>query len=35
MLVEAMLWADVGQSLLHVVGIGMDILDKLFAIHGR
>jgi xanthine dehydrogenase molybdopterin-binding subunit B len=35
MLVDGLLWSDVGQSLLKVVGIGIEIVDKLFAVHGR
>lgn len=35
MLVDGLLWSDVGQSLLKVVDIGIDMVDKLFAVHGR
>ncbi len=35
MLVDGLLWSDVGQSLLKVVEIGIEIVDKLFAVHGR
>ncbi|CAB4003098.1 Hypothetical predicted protein, partial [Paramuricea clavata] len=34
MLVDGLLWSDVGQSLLKVVDIGIDMVDKLFAVHG-
>lgn len=35
MLVDGLLWSDVGQSLLKVVGIGIEVVDKLFIVYGR
>ena len=35
MLVDGLLWSDVGQSLLKVVGIGIEVVDKLFTVYGR